>query len=229
MIASLLRLTGLDQKLEELKRDLQSRADTALDHLKGIAVQLALSAGLVIGAGLFGLLALVTGLIAVYVWAEARWGTFVALGIIGGSLVVIAAVLLVSGLSVARGKPRTARRAAPAAPAPLTTQRLPAPAAATALTATQPDVLRAEQANMVEPFLSLVKRYARMPKTGVEPIDQLLGQMQPRAAVAADEAVRRAAQLVQSGDRTTMIAVLGAATVLGWMMARSTNQKGAAL
>ncbi len=227
MIASLLRLTGLDQKLEELKRDVQSRADTALDHLKGVAVQLALSAGLVMGAGLFGLLALITGLIAVYVWAEARWGTFVALGIIGGGLVVIAALLLVSGLSVARSKSQTPRRPVAAAPVQVPAQRLPAPA--TALAAVQPDVLRAEQANMVEPFLSLVSRYARMPKIGVEPIDQLLGQMQPSAAVAADEAVRRAARLVQTGDRTTMIAILSAATVLGWMMARSADKKSAAL
>jgi len=226
MIASLLRLTGLDRKLDELKRDLQTRADTALDHLKGIAVQLALSAGLVIGAGLFALLALITGLIAVYVWAEAQWGTFVALGIIGGGLVVIAAVLLLAGLSVARGKSQ-ARRTTAAVPTQVPAQRLPAPAMA--LAAPQPDVLRAEQANMVEPFLSLVNRYARMPKTGVEPIDQLLGQMQPQAAVAADEAVRRAATLVQTGDRTTMIAILGAATALGWLMVRSADKKSAGL
>jgi hypothetical protein len=227
MIASLLRLTGLDRKLEELKRDLHSRADTALDHLKAVAVQLALSAGLVIGAGLFALLALITGLIAVYVWAEARWGTFVALGIIGGSLVVIAALLLLAGLSVARSKSQAARRTTAAVPAQVPAQQLPAPA--TALAAPQPHVLRAEQANMVEPFLSLVSRYAHMPKTGVEPIDQLLGQMQPRAAVAADEAVRRAAALVQTGDRTTMIAILGAATALGWLMVQSADKKSAGL
>lgn len=224
MIASLLRLTGLDRKLEELKRDLQGRADTALDHLKGVAIQLALSAGLVIGAGLFALLALITGLIAVYVWAEAQWGTFVALGIIGGSLVVIAAVLLLAGLSVARGKSQAPRRTTAVVPA-----QVPAPAVATALAAPQPVLLRAEQANMVEPFLSLVSRYARMPTTGVDPIDQMLGQMQPRAAVAADEAVRRAAALVQTGDRTTMIAILGAATALGWLMVQSADKKSAGL
>jgi len=169
---------------------------------------------------------LITGLIAVYVWAEAQWGTFVALGIIGGSLVVIAAVLLLAGLSVARGKSQ-ARRTTATVPAQVPAQRLPAPAMA--LAAPQPDVLRAEQANMVEPFLSLVNRYARMPRTGVEPIDQLLGQMQPRAAVAADEAVRRAATLVQTGDRTTMIAILGAATALGWLMVQSADKKSAGL
>lgn len=224
MIASLLRLTGLDRKLDELKRDLQTRADTALDHLKGIAVQLALSAGLVIGAGLFALLALITGLIAVYVWAEAQWGTFVALGIIGGGLVVIAAMLLLAGLYVGRAKSQAPRRTTAAVPA-----QVPAPAAATALAVPQPVLLRPEQANMVEPFLSLVSRYARMPKTGVDPIDQMLGQMQPRAAVAADEVVRRAAALVQTGDRTTMIAILGAATALGWLMAQSADKKSAGL
>jgi hypothetical protein len=227
MIASLLRLTGLDRKLDELKRDLQGRADTALDHLKGIAVQLALSAGLVIGAGLFALLALITGLIAVYVWAEAQWGTFVALGIIGGGLVVIAAILLLAGLSVARGKSQAPNRTTAVVTAQAPAQRLPA--SATALAAPQPDVLRAEQTNMVEPFLSLVNRYAQMPKTGVDPIDQMLGQMQPRAAVAADEAVRRAAALVQTGDRTTMIAILGAATALGWLMVQSADKKSAGL
>ena len=80
---------------------------------------------------------------------------------------------------------------------------------------------------MVEPFLSLVGRYARTPRTGLEPIDNLLRQVQPHAQVATDDAIKRAAFLVQTGDRTTMVAILGAAAALGWLMVRSAGEREA--
>jgi Putative Actinobacterial Holin-X, holin superfamily III len=233
MVGSLLRLTGLDQKLEELKRDLQTRADAALDHLKSVVVQVAVAAGLVVGAGVFGVLAMLTGLVAAYIWAEAKWGPFVALGIIGGALALLALVLLVAGLSAARSKAsgtaQPSQEPARSVKTPVTS--LPAPQAA-AVSATRPELLTAElpaAANMVEPFMSLVKQYARVPTTGLEPIDSVLRQMQPHAQVATDDAIKRAAVLVQTGDRTTMIAILGAAAALGWLVVRSTDKNEAAV
>lgn len=232
MVSSLLRLTGLDQKLEELKRDLQTRADAALDHLKGVVVQIAVAAGLVVGAGVFGVLAMLTGLVAAYVWAEAKWGPFVALGMIGGALAVIAVVLLLAGLAAARSKataPKSSDKLPSASVKPAVTS-LPAPQSVAATGATRPELLTAElpsAANMVEPFMSLISRYASVPKTGLEPIDNVIRQMQPHAKVATDEAIKRAAVLVQTGDRTTLIAILGAAAALGWLVVHSASENKA--
>jgi hypothetical protein len=230
MVGSILRLTGLDQKLEALKRDLQSRADVALDHLKGVVVQIAVAAGLIVGASVFGLLALLAGLVALYIWAEAQWGSFVALGLIGGGLALLAVVLLLAGLFTARGKAAAADKAPRPEPATAPTQSLPATQSAAAIARPEPEILRAElpaAANMVEPFLSLIGRYARTPKTGLEPIDNIIRQMQPHAQVATDDAIKRAAILVQTGDRTTMIAILGAAAALGWLVVRSSDESKA--
>jgi len=232
MVASLLRLTGLDLKLEELKRDLQTRADAALDHLKSVVVQLAVAAGLVVGAGVFGLLAMLTGLVAAYIWAEANWGPYVALGIIGGALAVLALVLLLAGLAAARSKAVESKPSDESTPNPIKTSvtSLPPPQSAAAVSGTHPEILTAElpaAANMVEPFMSLVSKYARVPKTGLEPVDNLLRQMQPHAQVATDDAIKRATVLVQTGDRTTVIAILGAAAALGWLVVRSADQNKA--
>jgi hypothetical protein len=233
MVASLLRLTGLDRRLESLKRDLEARADAALDHLKSMVVQLAIAAGLVVGAGVFGLLALLVGLVAAYVWAEAQWGPFAALGIIGGGLALLAVVFLLAGLFAARSKAPTADKSDERAQQPATSSTaasVSSPQSTALVARTQPEVLRTELpagANMVEPFLSLVGKYARTPRTGIEPIDKIIREMQPHAQIATDDAVRRAAVLVQTGDRTTMIAILGAAAALGWLVVRSGDERQA--
>ena len=76
---------------------------------------------------------------------------------------------------------------------------------------------------MIEPFLSVVKRYAHIPRTGSAPVDDFIRQMEPRVELATKEAVTRAATLVQTEDRATMLAVLGAAMAVGWLLVRAAN------
>jgi hypothetical protein len=45
----------------------------------------------------------------------------------------------------------------------------------------------------------------------------------PRVELATKEAVTRAATLVQTGDRATMLAVLGAAMAVGWLLVKAAN------
>jgi hypothetical protein len=69
-----------------------------------------------------------------------------------------------------------------------------------------------------------VKRYAHIPRTGSAPVDDFIRQMEPRVELAAKEAVTRAATLVQTGDRATMLAVfLGAAMAVGWLLVKAAN------
>jgi len=44
--------------------------------------------------------------------------------------------------------------------------------------------------------------------------------MEPRVELATKEAATRAATLVQTGDRATMLAVLGAAMAFGWLLVK---------
>ena len=66
-----------------------------------------------------------------------------------------------------------------------------------------------------------MKRYAHIPRTGSAPVD--IRQLEPRIELATKEAVTRAATLVQNGDRATMLAVLGAAMALGWLLVKAAN------
>jgi len=47
--------------------------------------------------------------------------------------------------------------------------------------------------------------------------------MEPRMGLATKEAVTRAATLVQTGDRATLLAVLGAAMAVGWLLVKAAN------
>ena len=60
-----------------------------------------------------------------------------------------------------------------------------------------------------------------MPQTGIEPVDQVISALAPKAEEATREAVTRAAHLVRYGDRTTVITILGTAMVLGWAMTKA--------
>ena len=57
----------------------------------------------------------------------------------------------------------------------------------------------------------------------MEDSDDFIRQIEPRVEVATKEAVTRAATLVQTGDRATVLAVLGAAIAFGWLLVKTAN------
>ena len=171
----------------------------------------------------FALLALITGLVALYGWLEPTYGVLPALGIVGGVLAVIALVSISAAMILGRGRPGSEKGTAtpktievPPSPLPLSVTPAPvdsidsSPSAASAATA----------GDKIEPFLSVVKHYAHSPRTGSAPVDDFIRQMEPRVELATKEAVTRAATLVQTGDRATMLAVLGAAMAFGWLLVK---------
>ncbi|MGA7038568.1 MAG: hypothetical protein WBZ08_09265, partial [Pseudolabrys sp.] len=78
----------------------------------------------------------------------------------------------------------------------------------------------------IDSALDVVRLFAKSPKTGIEPIDNLIRAVEPRAEEVAREAAQRAATLVQTGNRKTMIAILGAAAATGWLIAKSGSLAG---
>jgi hypothetical protein len=187
-------------------------------------------AALTVAAAVFALLALIAALVALYGWLEPTYGVFPALSIVGGVLALTALVLISAAMILSRGRPISEK----GTPTPKTIEVPPSslplvtpapidsvdtsPCAASAVTA----------GDKIEPFLSVVKRYAHLPRTGSAPVDDFICQMEPRVELATKEAVTRAATLVHSGDRATMLAVLGAAMAVGWLLVKAANPSAVA-
>jgi hypothetical protein len=102
--------TGLDQTVAASRLKLEEKANEAVDHIKGVMVRMSVVAALAVAAAIFALLALITGLVALYVRLEPAYGVFQALGIVGGVLAVIALVLISAAMIVG---PRENKFAAP--------------------------------------------------------------------------------------------------------------------
>ena len=230
MLASVLRLSGLDRRLAALKLRLDEKASKAADHVKAVVVRMFVVAALAVAAAGFALLALITGLVALYGWLEPTYGVFPALSIVGGILAVIAFVLISAAMILSRGRPRSEKGTAtpetievPPSPLPSVT-----PAPVDSVDSPPSAASAATAGDMIEPFLSVVKRYAHIPRTGSAPVDDFIRQMEPRVELATKEAVARAATLVQTGDRATMLAVLGAAMAVGWLLVKAANPSAVA-
>ena len=101
--------SGLDQTLAASKLKLEDKANEAVDHIKGVVVRMSVAAALAVAAAIFALLALITGLVALYVRLEPAYGVFQALGIVAGVLAVIALVLVSAAMIVARGRTSSRR------------------------------------------------------------------------------------------------------------------------
>jgi hypothetical protein len=221
MLASVLRLIGLDKAQEALKLTLEEKAQEAVDDVKGVVVRMVVVAALAVAAAIFALLAVITGLLDLYEWMEPTYGIFLALSIVGGVLAVIALVLVSAAMILSRGRSRSEKGTAtpktvevPSSPVPL----LVTPAPVDSVVSPASAASAATAGDMIAPFLSVVKRYAHTPRTGSAPVDDFIRQMEPRVELATKEAVTRAATLVQTGDRATMLAVLGAAMAFGWLL-----------
>ena len=86
MLASVLRLSGLDRRLAAFKLRLDEKASEAADHIKAVVVRMFVAAALAVAAAVFALLALIAALVALYGWLEPTYGVFPALSIVGGVL-----------------------------------------------------------------------------------------------------------------------------------------------
>jgi hypothetical protein len=63
-------------------------------------------------------------------------------------------------------------------------------------------------------------RMIKFPNVGNPILDELLVRLRESARGVADDAVRTVAHAVRDGDRPHMLAVLGAAVLLGWTLGR---------
>jgi hypothetical protein len=235
MFFRLLKLAGIDvnAKISELKADLEFKAQQVSEHASFKARNLALIAGLFLCASIFVLFALIVGLIALYHWAELRYGPYTGLALVAGMLLVLAVLCAGVALSYANSRPDALpfRRIVFSSP-PRRAQSIPSGSGIG--TAQNFDSAPPYQSapfrgeDLVEPLLVLLGPYLRFPATGHPPIDNFLSQIGTKAEGTTNEAVGRAADLVRNGNRATMLSVLGAATLFGWLIARGATHSHSA-
>ena len=192
------------------------------------ARNLALIAGLFLSASIFLLLALVVGLVALFHWAELHYGPYTGLALVAATLLILAALCVGIALSyihsdpaepfltsAAFASPPRQPQSAPSVDASGTTQ------SAASASPYQAAPIKGE--DLVEPLLVLLGPYLRWPVTGHPAIDSFLGQIATRAEGTTNEAVGRAADLVRNGNRATMLSILGAAALFGWLIVRGAS------
>lgn len=228
MLFKIMKLAGFDAeaKIAEVKAQLERKAKQATEHLSNTARQYAIIAGCFVGAAITALFAVVVGLIALYEWTAQNYGPFVGFGVVGGLLVLITAGLVVAAMMLAKSDPTPATDDAEPAAAIRTK-----PKEAIALPKPEPVVHKVvgdstyqpilNTDGLFEPVFALVNRYVQMPVTGNPAVDNVLRELSTTAQGATNEALVRGARLVQTGDRTAMLTILGSAAFLGWLMART--------
>jgi hypothetical protein len=231
MLLNILKLAGFDieAKIAEVKAGLELKAKQATDHLSNTARQYALIAGCFAGAAIMALFAMIVGLIALYQWTALNYGPFIGFAVVGGLLVLVTAGLVVTAMAVARSDPNAGNASqASAAVSPLATPSplaLPKPEPSMHQFAGPASQSPISTDGVFEPIFALVNRYVQMPTTGNAAIDDVLGQLGTTAQGATNEALVRGARLVQTGDRATMLTVLGSAAFLGWVMVHIAEQQ----
>ena len=230
MFFKLLKLAGLDvnAKIAELKAELAFKAEQASEHVTHKARALAMVAGLFWCAGIMALLALIVGLAALYKWGEIHYGLFTGFSLVAGLLVALTAILVLVAVSIARQSataPPVWRMVRDTAPPTQTARQVTENELRTAQGFVSPPYQSqtAKPEALVEPLL--VGQYLRPPETGYQALDDLLRQIGSRAQGTTEEAVARGSELVRNGNRATMLSVLGAATLFGFLLARGAQHR----
>lgn len=206
MLRTILQVSGLARSLGGLKLRLEAKAEDAVKQVKGVAIRIAIAAALAVTAVIFVVLALIAGLVALYAYLEPIYGVLPALGVIGGSLVVLALVLLLAASIIGRGK--SAKGAVKE-----TVETTGLDDSEDALAFSEPQSPR--------------RRYATREARAADDVANSLASL---AAIPRRRSRERAANggelpdavsLLQSGDRRTMVAVLGAVAAVGWALGRT--------
>jgi hypothetical protein len=222
MFQAILHVIGLDRKLQTLKLEIESKANQAIGYIKAVGLQIAVATAVAVAAAIFATLAILAGFVSLFVWLQPLYGTLPAIGIVAGALALIALVFTAIAVVVGRRRPEpinlselasTIRSSEGVAETDRASDKAK-PAASPA------------SSEMLDSALDVVWLFAKSPRTGIEPIDNIIRAVEPRAEEATKEAVHRAATLVQTGDRKTMIAILGAAAAMGWLIAKSGSYAG---
>ena len=224
MLKSILNATGIIQNLERAKSELEQEATVQLNAAKTISGHIAILSIWALFAGIGGLLAVILAICLVYAWLAPAYGPVAALGV----LFFILALFSLFAISMVRSKaaqipkrpsikfPRLLESSHPHVAtenpdvSPRRDTTLPYPPPQTSRTADP----------LFNWLFDVARDAAPSGQTGNPQIDQLFTTLKPKAEEVASEAMNLAVDKLRHGDRKTMVAILGAATFVGWIASR---------
>jgi hypothetical protein len=232
MLFKLLKLAGLDinAKVAELKAEVAFKAEQASEQVTRKARAIGIVAGLLWCAGIFALLAFIVGLFALYKWGEMHYGVFTGLTFAGGLLAALTIILVFAAVRVARQSAampsmwRIVREPPPHTARQVTDSELRRSTGAGFMPPSYESVA-AKPEDLIEPLIVLLGQYFRAPETGHQAVDDLLRQIGSRAQGTAEEAVARGSDLVRNGNRATMMSVLAAGALFGFLLVRGAQHR----
>jgi hypothetical protein len=97
--------TGLALKLSQIKLATRSYVRDRTNQATGTVTSYAVAAALFAAAGIFTIAACLVGITALFRWIEINYGLFPAFGVVGGLLLVIAAICAASAASRLNRRP----------------------------------------------------------------------------------------------------------------------------
>jgi ElaB/YqjD/DUF883 family membrane-anchored ribosome-binding protein len=240
LLLNLLKAFGLDipARVAELKARIEQRVEDAADQAVHVVQDIAVTVALVCCAAITALAAIAVGLVALARWVADLYGPFAGLAAVGGLLLLVTVILAV----VAVRRPRSARRVK--SPAEVlqsaakrsatyadAARRLHAaqaePAQAGGLTSAAASTPQGGAGSSMGDFGKLIGfllplLISAAPASGGGLIGTLSAAWRSGAHRAAGETLEGAAKMVREGDRTNLLAAVGAAVLFGWLVSGRT-------
>lgn len=242
MLFKVLKLFGLDvpAKVHEVKTSLEQRVQETLGNARDVAQGAAVVAGLGLVAAITAFMAIIVGLVALYMWVADAYGVFAGLGVVAALLILVTVILLAFAVAksrsigadrpeptaaVARARIETqaaaesARRAA--APIPGGMREVLEPVSSPRIAAlSAPPAPQTQASDLIEPLAYLISDITKYPSLNNPILDAVLANLKTAAESSANDAVERAANMIRYGDRTNLFLILGGAGFVGWVLAR---------
>jgi hypothetical protein len=235
VLLEILKALGLDvpARINAFKANIDQRVEATTTQVSQAAQQAAVLAVLYAFAAVAALWAIVVVLIAVFLWVSYYYGVFAGLAVVFAILVVAAAILAMlaqgrsKSLAVTAAKaPRalcgatnSASGAGVVPPAPTVVP--PAVAFVTPAAAAAPAGENPTARDLVAPLAALLSKTG----SGGPVVAELLSGLSAAGAGPANSALDRAANVIRTGDRSNLFAVLAGAAVVGWLIARQSGRK----
>jgi len=228
MLFKILKLFGFDvpAKIVAARTEFEHRVEDAADYAKQATLTAALVAAFSAVAAFLFIVAAGVGLFALYRVIAEHYGVYAGLGAVAGLLIAAASVLLLAARTRAQALSELRLVRQSSSPALSPALEKVAPQAATTLAPPEAGAFSANEsaADLFEPLAFAFAKYVKFPVLGNPVLDQFVGSLKASAQGTADDAVRRAANLIRYGDRTQLLAMIGGAAALGWLLARQNSQ-----
>jgi hypothetical protein len=226
MLFKMLKLAGLDvpAQIAVARTEIELRAKEAADYARRATVTAALVAAFAAFFAFLFVVAAGVGLFALYSVIAEHFGVYAGLGTVAGLLIIAASVLLFAAIAKAKAlsnlrivrQPSLVRSPGSESSAPHVAPTPTMPAVGAFATTES-------SADLFEPLAFAFAKYVRFPTFRNPILDQFVEGLKVSAQGTADDALHGASNLIRYGSRSQLLAMIGGAAALGWLLARQNS------